>query len=354
MASPTLRFLKALSDPTRLRLLMLVAAEELNVAELGEILSLPQPTVSRHVAALREAGLLRDRRDGPFVYCTSNTAALPAELQRAWEALNRARDEDAETRRDREGLLTILRRRREASRLFFEAAGERGAGTRQSGLDDTVPWRSLAGLAPRQRLVVDLGTGTGDLLPYLAPRAERVVAVDFSGAMLRKARARLAEGEARHVHFVRGELEALPLPDGVADGVVASLVLHHTARPAEAVREMARVLRPGGRLVLVDFLSHQEEWLRAEEGDVWLGFEPDAVRKWLERAGFGRPLIEEGPPPTHSGRRDLGGRDRPGADRRLKRMRLLWVEAEKRPGKPSPAAKPRKGDTDGKRKVRVD
>ena len=79
MASPTLRFLKALSDPTRLRLLMLVAAEELNVAELGEILSLPQPTVSRHVAALREAGLLRDRRDGPFVYCTSNTAALPAE-----------------------------------------------------------------------------------------------------------------------------------------------------------------------------------------------------------------------------------------------------------------------------------
>lgn len=353
MASPTLRFLKALSDPTRLRLLMLVAAEELNVAELGEILSLPQPTVSRHVAALREAGLLRDRRDGPFVYCTSNMAALPEELQRAWEALNRARDEDAETRRDREGLLRILRRRREASRLFFDAAGEKGAGTRQSGLDDTVPWRSLAGLAPRNRLVVDLGTGSGDLLPYLAPRADRVVAVDFSGAMLRRARGRMSAGDAPHVHFVRGELEALPLADGVADGVVASLVLHHTARPAEAVKEMARILKPGGRLVLVDFLPHQEEWLREEEGDVWLGFAPDGLKKWLERAGFSRPLIEEGPPPAHSGRRDLGGRDRPGADRRLKRLRLLWVEAEKRPGKSSPAATTRKGEIDGQRKVRI-
>ncbi|TPW03711.1 MAG: hypothetical protein FD129_3003, partial [bacterium] len=106
------------------------------------------------------------------------------------------------------------------------------------------------------------------------------------------------------------------------DGVVASLVLHHAARPAEAVQEMARLLAPGGRVVVVDFLPHREDWLKEEEGDVWPGFEPKTLRSWFERAGFADILIEEGPPPETSGRRD-----RPGADRRLKKLRLQWVEA---------------------------
>lgn len=345
MSDPALRFLKVLSDPTRLRILDLLTQAELNVAELCEVLGLPQPTVSRHLALLREQGWLAERRDGPWVYCQAEFGGWSGDLRQAWDALQRARQDDGERRHDRERLQRTLKRRREAARRLYGVAEPPGGGTRQSRLGDLLPWRSLAGLLPREQVVVDLGTGTGDLLPYVAGRAGRVIAVDFSAAMLARARERMRGvpgGEA--VSFVRGDLEDLPLPDGAADGVVASLVLHHAAEPAVAVREMARVLRPGGRLVLVDFLPHAEEWLREEEGDVWLGFEPTVVREWLENAGFGRLLVEDGPPPMSSGRRD-----RPGADRRLKRVRLLWVEAEKRPVRPVTTKKD--GTRNGTRKV---
>lgn len=345
MSSAALKFLKVLSDPTRLRILELLTQAELNVAELCEVLALPQPTVSRHLALLRESGWLVDRREGPWVYCRAEFGGWGADLRQAWDALLRARQDDPERRHDRERLERTLRRRREAARRVYDGAVAADGGTRQSRLGDLLPWRSLAGLLPSDRVVVDLGTGTGDLLPYAAPRAARVVAVDFSAVMLGTARERMraAPGSAA-VDYVRGDLEDLPLADGIADGVVASLVLHHAAQPAVAIREMARILRPGGRLVLVDFLPHGEEWLKEEEGDVWLGFEPATVRQWLEHAGFGRLLVEDAPPPTSSGRRD-----RPGADRRLKRMRLLWVEAEKRPARPVITRK--NGDRNGPRKV---
>jgi len=114
----------------------------------------------------------------------------------------------------------------------------------------------------------------------------------------------------------------VPLANASADGVIASLVLHHAARPEVAVREMARILAPGGRAVVVDFLPHREDWLKDEEGDVWPGFDPKALHGWFGQAGFGEILIEEGPAPISSGRRD-----RPGADRRLRNLRLQWVEA---------------------------
>lgn len=339
------RLFRTLGDPTRLRLLRLLGREELNVAELCDIVGLPQPTVSRQLGQLREAGLLRDRREGPFAwYALVPEADAPDVHRLLAAAAPLARGADAEARRDAERLARILERRRAAARRFFEAEG--ASGTRQSRFGDLVPWRSAAGLLPRTGTVVDLGTGTGDLLPHLAPRAGRVVAVDFSEAMLKTARTRAEALDLGNVGFVRGELEAVPLRSASADGVVASLVLHHAARPQEAVREMARLLVPGGRAVVVDFLPHREEWLRDEEGDVWFGFPPDELRRWFQKAGFERILLEEGPPPASSGRRD-----RPGVDRRLHPIRLQWVEAV-RSGAPAPAeSKAPKGAKNGSRKV---
>ena len=314
MIDRTLRLLKALSDATRLRLLGLLAVEELNVAELCEALNAPQPTISRHLAVLREAGLVRDRREGPSVFYALSPQTLEAPVREAWEAVQRSLA-GPEFDRDRERLARVLRQRVEAGRRFFEreAAGQNA--TRQSRFGDAVPWRSVAGLLDRRSVIVDLGAGSGDLLPCLAPRAGRVVAVDFSLSMLRLARARARAARLENVDFVQGTLEAVPLPAASADGVVLSLVLHHAARPAEAVREMARLLKPGGRAVVVDFLPHKEEWLRAEEGDVWLGFDSKTVRGWLTRAGLEVKSIEEGPSPASSGRRDRPGH-RPASEER--------------------------------------
>jgi DNA-binding transcriptional ArsR family regulator/precorrin-6B methylase 2 len=319
----SVKVFKALSDPTRLRLMALLAGEELNVAELCEVLGQPQPTVSRHLAVLRESGLLKDRRDGPWVYYSLEPGSLDPSVRPAWDSFSGLLNAGPEMSRDRARLARVLEGRKNQGRLFFERDDD-VQGTRQSRLGDLVPWRSLAGLVPRDSVMLDLGTGTGDLLPYLAPRAGRVLALDFSNRMLNTARARARSAGLKNVLFLRGELEAIPLATGSVDGVVASLVLHHAARPNEAVREMSRVLKRGGRAVLVDFLPHREEWLREEEGDVWLGLEPGAVQGWCHKAGLQDVLVEEGPPPSRSGRRD-----RPGADRRLKRLGLLWVEAVK-------------------------
>ncbi|HEX7879387.1 MAG TPA: metalloregulator ArsR/SmtB family transcription factor, partial [Candidatus Eisenbacteria bacterium] len=330
------RLFRTLGDPSRLRLLRLLAWEELNVAEICRVVGLPQPTVSRQLALLKESGLVADRKSGPWVFHRLAVDAAPAMTRNVIGAVRPTLDEASpEADRDRTRLDRVLRERQETARLYY-ASGTESAGTRQSRFGDATAWRTLAGLLPRQGTIVDLGTGAGDLLPQLSPRAGRVVALDFSEAMLSHARARAKALRLPNVAFVRGELEAVPLPNASADGVVASLVLHHAARPEAAIREMARLLAPGGRAVVVDFLPHREDWLKDEEGDVWPGFDPKALHGWFARAGFSDILIEEGPAPVSSGRRD-----RPGSDRRLKNLRLQWVEAV-RAGEPAaPARTPR-------------
>lgn len=345
MIDKTLRLLKALSDATRLRLLGLLAVDELNVAELCEALAAPQPTISRHLGVLREAGLVRDRREGPSVFYALAARTLEPPIRDAWEAVQKSLSGPT-MEKDRERLNRVLRKRSDTGRRFFERESAGQQATRQSRFGDFVPWRSVAGLLDRRSVIVDLGSGTGDLLPGLAPRTGRVVAVDFSLPMLRLARARARAARLDNVDYVQGTLEAVPLASGTADGVVLSLVLHHAAQPAEAVQEMARLLKPGGRAVIVDFLPHQEEWLRSEEGDVWLGFESKVLRGWLTRAGLETTTVEEGPSPASSGRRD-----RPGTDRRLKNVRLQWVEAVRPDGPASSPSQLSKGVKNVRRKV---
>jgi ArsR family transcriptional regulator len=277
---PWVERFRALADETRLLLLAALLDEELSVGELAEVVQAAQPGVSRHLGALREAGLVALRKQGTASYYRL-CADEPPLAGAFGEALRRLGAEHKLARR----VERVLARRRVKSQAFFDRADDWDA-LRAGLFTESVGFASLAPLVPRGLAVADIGTGTGGMLPYLAEVAERIVAVDLSGEMLRRARARADELGLGNVSFERGELEALPLADGSVDAAFASLVLHHAPRPAAALAEMARVVRPGGVVVVIDLMAHGHEWLRDEQADVWLGFGRDELLGLFARAGL--------------------------------------------------------------------
>lgn len=279
--------LKTLADPTRVRLLALLDQEELAVQELTRILDLAQSTVSRHLGVLREAGLVQDRREGTRIYYRASKGPR-RELEEIWRLVESELRTDPIAARDRAALQSVLRARAVRTRRWFEAVGPEWDGLRRVFHDDTQRARAIARLVPRGLRVADIGTGTGILAQELAAAGLRVVAIDISERMLRAAR-RHAAGV---VELVQAEAESLPLADAVLDAAFAHMVLHSVASPAEAIREMARVVRAGGKVVMVDFVRHDREWMKERTGAQWLGFEPAQVRGWLLAAGLDRPTIE--------------------------------------------------------------
>ncbi len=293
---PPWELFRALADEVRLRILGVLLGAELSVAELVEVLGLPQSTVSRHLKPLREAGLAGTRREGTSVYyrrgaLLAEGGGLAVWLQERLKGLSGQASDAAAVRR-------ALERRRKRSRVFFERmAGKYEALTQPGGGWEALASALAAGFAGQQ--VADLGAGEGALTVLLARFAERVTAVDQSKAMLREVRARAAQaGLADRVQTVVGDLEKLPLKDASMDAVFLSQALHHAARPAHAVAEAARVLKRGGRLVLLDLMRHEQEWTREQWADQWLGFEPDEVRGWLQAAGLRAVAIERMPGPA--------------------------------------------------------
>lgn len=272
---------RALGDETRMDLLAALKGEELSVGELAEVVSAAQPGVSRHLAALRDAGLVVARKQGAATYYRMVPGepllegALGAELGR------RAAELGLPARVER-----IVARRRAREEAFFDRQAESWDSLRAQLFAESAALSSLVPLVPRGLAVADIGTGTGGMLPYLGEFADRIVAVDLSAEMLRRARARAKSLGLERVEFVKADLAALPLPDGGLDAAFAALVLHHAASPARAVHEMARILGPGGTLVVTDLVSHGHEWLREEHGDVWLGFGRDEIVGHLSRAGL--------------------------------------------------------------------
>lgn len=290
----TVARLKALADPVRLRALALLGEEELSVGELTEILGMTQSRVSGHLAVLREADLVRDRRQGTSAFYSLSPDGEAIETWRAVRATLTGSDLEAA---DRVRLADTLRRREEKSREFFDRAAEAWNEGRSESLGLGAGAFALAGLLPESLSVLDLGTGTGGLLPLLGRYVGGVIAVDGSRAMLGRARERLGQEQAGRVQFLRADVERLPLPDASVDGVVANMILHHLARPQAVLREAARVLRPGGRGVIVDFEAHDEDWLLDEEGHRWAGFEPAQIAGWCVDAGLSVPAFERVPTP---------------------------------------------------------
>jgi ubiquinone/menaquinone biosynthesis C-methylase UbiE/DNA-binding transcriptional ArsR family regulator len=293
---------KTLSDPTRVRVLALLEQEELAVQELMDVLGMAQSRVSRHLAILREAGLLRDRRDGTYVFYRFDP---PAEgpWRDAWQLVRRNLDTDPTRARDVAALTQVMAARADRTRSFFDAVGPEWDSLRKVFNDDALRSRALTRLVPTGLRVADIGTGTGILAGELARLGLSVIAVDHSPRMLAAARAALDADGVAGVELRSGEASALPIEDGSLDAAFAHMVLHYLPSPADAIREMARVVRPGGVVIAVDFVRHDHEWMREELGVAWLGFDRAETLAWFAQAGLADPVIEI--QPGRSGARDL-------------------------------------------------
>lgn len=283
-ASPTIfRHLAAAGDLTRCRMLRLLGSRELTVGEICAVLQLPQSSISRHLKTLLDDGWVASRRDG-----TSRYYSLSPELAQTardlWALVSAQLDDTPTSRQDDARVEEVLAERRSRSRAFFSSAAGEWERLRAEMFGRTFHLRSLVGLVPPDWEVADLGCGGGEVSAILAPWAARVVAVDGSEEMLTLARERL--GGFPNVECRRGDLEQLPLDSASLDAAVISLVLPYVPDPAAVLRESLRVLRPGGRLLLIDLLPHERVELQQELGHVWLGFSEQQVSRLLEQAGY--------------------------------------------------------------------
>jgi SAM-dependent methyltransferase len=275
--------LEALADPTRLRLLRLLERHELGVAALCDVLQLPQSTVSRHLKVLSDQGWLAGRSQGTTRLYRMHGEPGPA-ARRLWLLSRDQTDAWPTARQDRLRLGRRLSRQTQPAEAFFAGAAGQWDRLRDEAYGRAFTQSALLGLLPREWAVADLGCGTGHAAAALAPHVARVVGVDQSAAMLKAARKRTAG--MGNVELRSGRLEALPLDDGSCDGALLLLALTYVGEPAMAVSEMARILRPGGRAVVVDLLRHDRDDFRRRMGQEGFGFEPEELKTMLEAAGL--------------------------------------------------------------------
>jgi len=278
--------LRAAAEPTRLRLLALCARAELTVSELTAILGQSQPRVSRHLRLLCEAGLLDRLREGSWVFYRLSRRAAAGALARLLAGL--VPDDDPTVALDRDRLDQIKRARAESASAYFRANAAQWGKIRSLYVDESEVERALLELMPpgETRELLDIGTGTGRMLEILAPRAEHAVGVDTSREMLTIARVNLERAGLRNCSIRQGDMYQLPLQGASFDTVVIHQVLHYADRPLEAIQEAARVLRPGGRLVIVDFAPHELEFLRVDHAHRRLGFSDAEMLDWCRAAGL--------------------------------------------------------------------
>lgn len=273
-----------LSDVTRCRVLQVLDGHELTVSELCQVLQMPQSTVSRHLKVLADGGWVRARRDGTCHLYQMTNGALAEPAAELWRLVRRQTAEIAASRQDRARLTSVLAARRSRSQEFFSSTAGRWDALRDELFGSRFDLRALVGLCDPDWVVGDLGCGTGRLTAALAPFVREVVAVDGSSAMLEAARERLSDRD--NVRFLAGELEELPLGDAELDAATLVLALHHASEPARVLAEARRVLKPGGRLLVVDMLPHDREELRRDMGHIWLGFAPEQIERYLEKTRF--------------------------------------------------------------------
>ena len=274
-----LKSLKLLTDPTRLRILLLLEAEALSVADLQELLGMGQSRISTQLSQLKGGGLVRDERSGKHNFYRSEMA--PALTSLAKEAAK----ELPEVAKDYAALRHLQRKRRDKTRAYFdELAGRFGK--------DYVPGRSWKGLAEallkvtNHGVVADLGAGEGTLAQMLARQAERVIAVDLSPKMVEFGSELARRHDLKNLEYRLGDIEEPPLDDASVDLAFLSQALHHAGSPQKALDRAFRIVKPGGQLVVLDLLQHSFEEARELYADVWLGFGEGELAAMLEKAGF--------------------------------------------------------------------
>lgn len=304
-APAILDHLASLADTTRSRILLLLDRCELTVSELCTVMQLPQSTVSRHLKALADMGWVTSRAEGTsnsYAMARPSLAARPGEgrggpskdspsraetdssARRLWLLVREQVGTTPAAAQDQRRLQTALAARRTKSQEFFSSSAGQWDRLREELFGDRFHLAALAALADPSWVVGDLGSGTGQVSGALSPFVRCVVAIDASAQMLQAARRRLHALD--NVELRRGELESLPIDDARLDAAIMMLVLHHIPDPGKALSEAMRVLKPGGRLVLVDMLPHDRESYRQQMGHIWLGFAENQMRGWLGDAGF--------------------------------------------------------------------
>ena len=282
--------LRLLGDPTRLRLLRALSAESLNVSELTAVLGVAQSGVSRHLGLLRDAGLVEEERAGGFSWYRradsfANGSPLFAWLQEEF------RHSTAETRADDARLQEVRRLRKENFSAHALSADER----RQLVPGRSWPaWARALGFLMPPVDVADLGCGEGYLTLEAARWARHVTAVDRSKDVLDRGRELARRRKLRNITWKRGDIERAPIDDASMDIVLLSQALHHAEQPERALAEAHRILRPGGRLLVLDLREHEEAWVRAKLGDKWLGFSEASLQALLHNAGFTKPMVRIG------------------------------------------------------------
>ena len=287
--SIALQYFKALSDRTRLRLTRILQRHELSVNELVQLLGMGQSRVSRHLKILADAGLLSWRRDGLWVFYR---AAANGSGKAFLAAMTPFMEEDAATQADLDMAARIIEDRALKTRQFFNAIAEDWDALNREVLGDfDLAGAVCAALPANCGVAVDLGCGTGMVLERMRFHVRERIGVDGSPRMLELARRRFAvsgeHGESESQVSLRiGELEHLPLRDGAAHFACINLVLHHLSEPFSALKEIRRILQPGGLLLATDFDKHGNEQMRKDYGDRWLGFDENALHDMLAKAGF--------------------------------------------------------------------
>src|SRR5579863_3444524 len=278
------KMLKVVADPNRLRILLLLEAEELSVAELQEILGMGQSTISTHLSQLKQVELVEDRRKGKsnLYRGSSSVQAGGSPLD---EILAKAKNEIAEASADQAAMRRVLRKRQDKTRAFFDSvAGRLGK--------DYVPgksWKSVAEallLLMPPLVVADLGAGEGSSALLLSRRAVRVIAVDSSARMIEVGREQARRHGVKNIDYRLGDMEEVPIGDAEVDLVFFSQSLHHALHPERALAEAARILVAGGRVVILDLVKHRFEEARELYADEWLGFSEAELELMLQNAGF--------------------------------------------------------------------
>src|SRR5580658_4984625 len=276
------KLLKVVADPNRLRILLLRQGEELSVAELQEILAMGQSTISTHLSQLKQAGLVEDRRTGKnnlYRLKRENGAGVLGEL------LNQASEELPESKPDQAAVRRVLRKRQDKMRAFFDDDAGRFGRSYVPGKS----WKSVAEallkLMPPM-VIADLGAGEGAFSLLLAQRAVKVIAVDNSARMIEVGREQAQRQGVKNLEYRLGDMEEVPIDDASVDLVFFSQSLHHALHPERAVEEAWRILKPGGRVAILDLVKHRFEEARELYADEWLGFSETELDAAMEKSGF--------------------------------------------------------------------
>lgn len=288
--SDRVRLLGALADPTRLRILFALKENELSVAELQEVLGVGQSRISNHLSLLKGVGLVRDRREGQKAYYRRAEAAAGA-LKEAWSFAEGAAAELATKARDVEALRLVLSQRQEKSKRYFDAVAGRLGKKYCPGRSWEAVGRLLLALAPRETFA-DLGAGEGLISQLLAARAKKVIAVDNSPRMVEVGRDLAKRSGLRNLEYRLGDLENPPIKPGSVDVAILSQALHHAVHPPKALDAAFKILRPGGRVLILDLAEHSFEAARELYADVWLGFAPADLGRMMREAGFEGVSVE--------------------------------------------------------------